>query len=111
MIKVVNKKLGKVVNDGAPKLQDGINQAVTNIGNEVGDLAAEKVGQPLIDALKSPIEQIVGEALNNTEAGVEIGDMLGDAVSEKLENLTGKVLSTKVSDILNDTINTAIAKA
>lgn len=111
MIKVVNKKLEKVVQEGAPKLQDGIDQTVTKIGEQVGAAAGKALGKPLIDALKVPVEDIVGEALNNTQAGEVIGDMLGDAVAGKLQNVSGNVLGGKVTDFLNDTINDAIVRA
>jgi hypothetical protein len=111
IITIVNKKLGKVVREGAPKLQGAMDGAINKVGDEVGAMVGDKLGAPLIDALKVPIEEVVGKALNNTEAGVVIGDLLGDAVASKLQNVTAKVLGNKLSDILNNSINDAIANA
>jgi len=111
MIKVVNKKLEKVVHEGAPKMQKAIDGAVTKVGDTIAGTVGKVISGPLIDSLKPPIEEIVGKALNNTEAGKVIGDMLGDQVSDKVEGLAGAAIGKKVSDFLNNSINDAMEKA
>lgn len=108
MIKVVMKKLDKVVHEGAPKLQSGINTAIKEVGQKIGAIAGKQVGEPLISALKAPVEEVIGEALEDKEAGVKIGDMLSDVVSAKLGNMTSGVLATKIEDFLNKSVNYGI---
>lgn len=111
MMKVVNKKLETVVRKEAPKLQAGINGAVAKVGNIVSEKVEQIVAGPLIDAMKAPVEQIVGEALHNPESGKVIGDMLGDTVGKEIQNITGKVIGDKIEGLLNNSINEAIEKA
>mmetsp|Transcript_27875 Transcript_27875/g.60911 ORF Transcript_27875/g.60911 Transcript_27875/m.60911 type:complete len:449 (+) Transcript_27875:286-1632(+) len=111
LLRAVKKKVGQLVNQTLPEVENAIHEAVRGMSHRVSDMAAEKLAEPLGDILSAPLGDAVGKALDDEATGQELGKALGPLVGKAVAKAAKDVLSKELGEKFEDILEKALEYA
>mmetsp|Transcript_71778 Transcript_71778/g.185141 ORF Transcript_71778/g.185141 Transcript_71778/m.185141 type:complete len:1100 (-) Transcript_71778:193-3492(-) len=110
VVAVVERKITKLINASAPKLDKAIHHAAHQAGDRLGQMIADVIATPLGAALTPPLQEAVSEMVDSPEVAKVIGEELGKTLGNTVANLTQDALAGKTGDLLEQLVDEALSE-